>query len=50
MPKHGVSSEFGDLIVQFTVDFPQQIDTELAAGLSGLLPAFSAADLRIGAP
>jgi len=48
MPKHGVSSEFGDLIVQFTVEFPQAIDAELAAGLSSLLPTFGASDLKIG--
>merc|ERR1711935_261073 len=49
MPKHGISSEHGDLMIQFTVDFPKTVDTELAAGLEKLLPAFSAADMRIGA-
>lgn len=48
MPKHGTPSEFGDLVISFTVDFPKQIDPELAAGLEKLLPAFSAADMRIG--
>ena len=27
MPKHGTPSEFGDLTITFTVDFPQQVRT-----------------------
>ena len=50
MPKHGTPSEFGDLTITFTVDFPQKVDAELAKGLEALLPAFSAADLRISPP
>ena len=50
MPKHGTPSEFGDLTITFTVDFPAKVDPELAAGLEKLLPAFTASDLRIGAP
>ena len=50
MPKHGTPSEFGDLTITFTVDFPKKVDPELAAGLEKLLPSFTAADLRIGAP
>jgi len=49
MPKHGFSSEFGDLVIQFTVDFPKAVDSDLAAGLEKLLPAFGSGDLRIGA-
>ena len=30
MPKHGTPSEFGDLTITFTVDFPQKVDAELA--------------------
>ena len=48
--KHGTPSEFGDLSITFTVDFPQTIDPELAAGLEKLLPAFTAADLKINPP
>jgi len=48
MPKHGTPSEFGDLVISFTVDFPKTIDPTLAEGLEKLLPAFSAADMRIG--
>merc|ERR1719482_1307417 len=47
MPKHGTPSEFGDLTITFTVDFPAKVDAELQAGLEKLLPAFSAADMRI---
>ena len=50
MPKHGTPSEFGDLTITFTVEFPKTVDAELAKGLENLLPAFTAADLRIGAP
>ena len=50
MPKHGTPSEFGDLSITFTVDFPQTIDPELAAGLEKLLPAFTAADMKIAPP
>ena len=90
MPKHGTPSEFGDLVIAFTVDFPTQVrpiacmhiacaalhaphtiltyspthllthsptflptaawqvDATLAKGLEDLLPAFTAADMRIG--
>ena len=34
MPKHGTPSEFGDLTIQFTVDFPKEIGAELASGLA----------------
>jgi len=47
MPKHGTPSEFGDLSITFTVEFPASIDPSLQAGLEGLLPDFSAADMRI---
>ena len=50
MPKHGTPSEFGDLTITFTVDFPAKVDAELAGGLEKLLPAFDAADLRVGTP
>jgi len=50
MPKHGTPSEFGDLTINFSVEFPAKVDAELAAGLEKLLPAFTAADMRIGAP
>merc|ERR1719269_88840 len=42
MPKHGTPSEFGDLSITFTVEFPAKVDAELAAGLENLLPAFTA--------
>ena len=48
MPKHNTPSEFGDLSITFTVDFPTQVDASLAKGLEGLLPAFTASDMRIG--
>ena len=48
MPRHGMSSEHGDLMIQFTVDFPKSVDGDLAAGLEKLLPEFTAADMRIG--
>merc|ERR1719482_1340318 len=47
MPKHGFSSEFGDLVIQFTVDFPRTVDADLAVGLEKLLPDFTGDDLRI---
>merc|ERR1719482_2160464 len=47
MPKHGTPSEFGDLTIQFSIDFPKEVDAELAAGLDKLLPQFSAADMRV---
>merc|ERR1719482_1465835 len=47
MPKHNTPSEFGDLTIAFTVDFPAQVDGELAKGLESLLPPFNAADMRI---
>ena len=47
MPKHGTPSEFGDLTIQFSIDFPKEVDSELATGLEGLLPQFTAADMRI---
>ena len=50
MPKHGTPSEFGDLTIQFTVEFPAKVDGELASGLEKLLPEFTATDLRIGTP
>jgi len=48
MPKHGFSSEFGDLVITFTVDFPASIDDGMAEGLRKLLPEFGQQDLRIG--
>ena len=48
MPKHGTPSEFGDLTITFSVEFPSTVDTELAAGLEKLLLEFSAADMKIG--
>ena len=50
MPKHGTPSEFGDLTITFTVDFPSKVEPELASGLEKLLPAFDASDLRINPP
>ena len=50
MPKHGTPSEFGDLTITFTVEFPSKVDGDLAAGLENLLPSFSTADMKIGAP
>merc|ERR1719409_2171119 len=50
MPKHGTPSEFGDLTITFTVEFPSKVDGDLAAGLESLLPSFSTADMKIGAP
>ena len=50
MPKHGTPSEFGDLTITFTVDFPATITPDLAEGLTKLLPEFSAADMKIGTP
>ena len=50
MPKHGTPSEFGDLTITFTVEFPPKVDAEMAAGLEKLLPAFTAADMRITSP
>jgi DnaJ-class molecular chaperone len=47
MPKHGTPSEFGDLTITFTVDFPTKVDSELASGLEKLLPAFTASDMRV---
>jgi len=47
MPKHNTPSEYGDLTITFTVDFPQQVDEQLSKGLSNLLPAFTASDLKI---
>jgi DnaJ-class molecular chaperone len=47
MPKHGTPSEFGDLTIQFSVDFPKEIDADMASGLEALLPQFSASDMRI---
>jgi len=49
MPKHNTPSEYGDLTITFTVDFPTQVNAKLTEGLSSLLPAFSATDLRITA-
>ena len=37
----------GDLTIQFSIDFPKEVDSELAAGLEGLLPQFTAADMRV---
>ena len=48
MPKHGTPSEFGDLTITFSVEFPTAVDGELAAGLQKLLPEFTAADMKIG--
>jgi DnaJ-class molecular chaperone len=48
MPKHGTPSEFGDLTITFTVEFPKTVDGELADGLQKLLPEFTAADMKIG--
>lgn len=47
MPKHSTPSEFGDLSITFTVDFPKEVDATLAAGLEGLLPKFTGADLKV---
>jgi len=47
MPKHGTPSEFGDLTITFSVDFPTTVEAALAQGLEKLLPTFSASDLRI---
>jgi len=47
MPKHGTPSEFGDLTIQFSIDFPKEVDETLASGLDKLLPQFNAADMRI---
>ena len=47
MPKHGTPSEFGDLTIQFSIDFPKEVDEALASGLDKLLPQFNAADMRI---
>ena len=47
MPKHGTPSEFGDLTIQFSIDFPKEVDETLAAGLDKLLPQFNAADMRV---
>jgi len=48
MPKHGTPSEFGDLSITFTVEFPTKVEGDLRAGLEKLLPDFTAADMRIG--
>jgi DnaJ-class molecular chaperone len=48
MPKHGFSSEYGDLVITFSVDFPEQVEGEVADGLRRILPEFGPADLRIG--
>merc|ERR1712118_289537 len=50
MPKHGTPSEFGDLTITFTVDFPAKVGADLASGLEKLLPSFGANDLRITSP
>jgi len=47
MPKQGTPSEFGDLTIQFSIDFPKEVDETLASGLDKLLPQFNAADMRI---
>ena len=47
MPKHGTPSEFGDLLITFTVDFPKTVEGPLAEGLESLLPPFSKSDIRI---
>lgn len=47
MPKHGTPSEFGDLTIQFSIDFPKEVDETLASGLDKLLPQFNAADMRV---
>merc|ERR1719393_465342 len=47
MPKHSTPSEFGDLTIQFSVDFPKEVGSDLAEGLEKLLPQFSAADMRV---
>ena len=47
MPKHGTPSEFGDLLITFTVDFPKSVEGALADGLESLLPPFSKTDIRI---
>merc|ERR1719482_2294734 len=48
MPKHGTPSEFGDLSITFTVEFPTKVDCDLRSGLEKLLPDFPAADMKIG--
>lgn len=47
MPKHSTPSEFGDLTITFTVEFPKEIDATLEAGLAQMLPSFTASDLKI---
>merc|ERR1719390_230189 len=47
MPKHGTPSEFGDLTITFSIDFPKEVDEALASGLDKLLPQFNAADMRV---
>lgn len=49
MPKHSTPSEFGDLTITFTVDFPKEVDPTLAEGLASLLPTFENKDLKISA-
>mmetsp|Transcript_72669 Transcript_72669/g.121241 ORF Transcript_72669/g.121241 Transcript_72669/m.121241 type:complete len:395 (+) Transcript_72669:55-1239(+) len=49
MPKHGTPSEFGDLIITFTVEFPAAIEPEMASGLENLLPAFAGTDIKLSA-
>uniref|UniRef100_A0A7S0LFQ6 J domain-containing protein n=1 Tax=Coccolithus braarudii TaxID=221442 RepID=A0A7S0LFQ6_9EUKA len=49
MPKHGISSEFGDMIITFSIDFPKAIDADTAQGLEKLLPEFVQSDLKMTA-
>ncbi|KAL3914462.1 MAG: hypothetical protein SGPRY_007617, partial [Prymnesium sp.] len=49
MPKHSTPSEFGDLTITFTVEFPKEVDPTLAEGLASLLPTFENKDLKISA-
>ena len=41
MPKHNTPSEYGDLTITFTVDFPQQVSYEQAQRQAPLSRAFA---------
>ena len=38
MPKHGTPSEFGDLTITFTVEFPSKVDGRLMGRFGELAP------------